>query len=224
MSKDYYKTLGISETSTQEEIKKVYRKLALQYHPDKNPGDKKAETKFKEISGAYYVLSDPKRRAEYDQMRKLGEMPAGGDYAGAQGFDFEELLKQFSGRQRSKSSSSQYSDFNDIFSDIFLGSGSGPKAFTQRRGPQGTTYQYYSSQPEVEAEPAKVDVYINLRISKEKAEKGGRIAFRTPEGKTLSVSIPPHTRNGQKLKLTRQGRLCPTCRHEGDIILQVALK
>ncbi len=215
MAKDYYKTLGISETSTQEEIKKVYRKLALQYHPDKNQGDKKTETKFKEISGAYYVLSDPKRRAEYDQMRKFGEMPTGGDYAGAQGFDFEELLKQFSGRRRSRSSGDQYSGFSDIFSEIFSGS---------RGSPQGTIYQYYSSAPEVEAESAKVDVYVNLRISKEKAEKGGRIAFRTPEGKTLSVSIPPHTRNGQKLKLTRQGRLCHTCRHEGDIILQVVLK
>ena len=215
MGKNYYATLGILETSTPEEIKKVYRKLALQHHPDKNPGDKKAEAKFKEISSAYYVLSDPKRRAEYDQMRRLGEAPRSGDYAGAQGFDFEELLKQFGGRKGSRSSGGQYSGFNDIFSDIFSGAS---------QGSQGKTYQYYSSEPEAEIEPAKVDVHVNLRISKEKAEKGGRIAFRTPEGKTLSVSIPPHTRNGQKLKLTRQGRLCPTCRHEGDIILQVALK
>jgi len=225
--KDYYETLGISETAKPEEIKKAYRKLALRYHPDKNPGNKSAETKFKEISGAYYVLSDPKRRTEYDQMRHLGGGSSTSDFAGAQGFDFEELLKQFSGRGRSQSAGGQYSGFSDIFQDLFSGSGS--KRFTQRRGPGGTVYQFYSSQPEEselgdEEELARVDVYVNLRISKEKAKKGGRVAFRTPEGKTISVAIPPNTHEGQKLKLTRQGRLCPTCRHEGDLILQVELK
>ena len=214
MKKDYYETLGIPETSTPEEIKKVYRKLAFKYHPDRNPGNKEAEAKFKEISGAYYVLSDPKRRTEYDQMRRLGG-PSVGDYAGAQGFDFEELLKQFSARRGSRSPTGRYSSFGDIFADLFSGSGGGPR---------GTIYQYYSSDPEAETEPARADVYVNLRISREKAEKGGRIKFRTPEGKILSVAIPPHTRDGQKLKLARQGRLCPTCRHEGDLILQIELK
>lgn len=212
--KDYYEILGVPETAAPEEIKKVYRKLALRYHPDKNPGNKGAEEKFKEISGAYYVLIDPKRRAEYDQMRRLGGSSPG-DFAGAQGFDFEELLKQFSGRGRSRSAGDPYSGFSDIFEDLF--SGSGPKGFRQSRGPGGTIYQY-------DEEPARVDVYVNLRISNEKAKKGGRVAFRTPEGKTISVAIPPNTREGQKLKLTRQGRLCPACRHEGDILLQVELK
>ena len=228
MKKDYYETLGISETSTPEEIKKVYRKLAFKYHPDKNPGNKEAEAKFKKISGAYYVLSDPRRRAEYDQMRRLGASSAG-DFAGAQGFDFEELLKQFSGRRRSGSPAGRYSVFGDIFEDLFSGSGSGPKVFTQSHGPHRSIYEYYSSEPGdlgsgIEERPAKVDVYVNLRISREKAEKGGRIKFRTPEGKTLSVAIPPHTRDGQKLKLVRQGRLCPACQHEGDLILQIELK
>lgn len=224
--KDYYEILGVPETAQLEEIKKVYRKLAFRYHPDKNPGNKGAEEKFKEISGAYYVLIDPKRRAEYDQMRRLGGSSTG-DFAGAQGFDFEELLKQFSGRRRSRSARDPYSGFSDIFEDLF--SGSGPKGFRQSRGPGGTIYQYDSFHPGdpgpgAEEEPARVDVYVNLRISHEKAKKGGRIAFRTPEGKTISVAIPPNTRKGQKLKLTRQGRLCPTCRHEGDIILQVEFK
>ena len=214
MKKDYYEILGISETSKPEEIKKVYRKLAFQYHPDRNPGDKKAEARFKEISGAYYVLSDPRRRAEYDQMRRMGEPPAG-DFAGAQGFDFEELLKQFSARRGSRSPTGRYSVFGDIFEDLFSDSGSRPRR---------TIYQYYSSDPEAEAEPVRADVYVNLRISREKAEKGGRVAFRTPEGKTLSVAIPPHTRDGQKLKLARQGHLCFTCKHEGDLILQIELK
>jgi len=66
MQRDYYKVMGISSTATEEDIKKTYRKLARQYHPDLNPGDKAAEERFKEIGEAYEVLSDPERRAEYD--------------------------------------------------------------------------------------------------------------------------------------------------------------
>ena len=214
--KDYYQTLGVAETSPPEEIKKIYRKLALQYHPDRNPGNKAAEAKFKEISGAYYVLSDPKRRAEYDRMRRFGG-PSTGDFAGAQGFDFEELLKQFRTGRGSRSERGRYSGFGDIFEDLFSGQGGGVSYKFYSPGPGG-------SGPETQEEQAKADVYVNLRISKEKAEKGGRVAFRTPEGKTLSVTIPPRTRDGQRLKLARQGRLCPACRHEGDLILQIEFK
>ena len=64
----YYELLGVSKTASEDEIKKSFRKLAMQFHPDRNPGDKKAEDKFKEISEAYAVLSDSKKRKEYDQM------------------------------------------------------------------------------------------------------------------------------------------------------------
>ncbi len=75
---DYYKLLGVSRNSDTNEIKKAYRKLAMQYHPDKNPGDKKAEDQFKEISEAYAVLSDPQKRRQYDQFGKAGMRGAGG--------------------------------------------------------------------------------------------------------------------------------------------------
>ncbi|HLD69310.1 MAG TPA: DnaJ domain-containing protein, partial [Candidatus Omnitrophota bacterium] len=81
--KDYYRALGVSENVTPEALKKAYRKLAVKYHPDKNPGDAAAEAKFKEISEAYYVLSDPKRKAQYDQLRRLGGGAGAGNYAGA---------------------------------------------------------------------------------------------------------------------------------------------
>src|SRR5947209_13414228 len=76
---DYYKTLGVGKNATDEEIKKAYRKLARQYHPDRNPGDKKAEERFKEISQAHDVLSDPEKRKAYDRGQSpLGAFAPGG--------------------------------------------------------------------------------------------------------------------------------------------------
>ncbi len=236
--KDYYQTLGVSEKASADEIKKNYRKLAVRYHPDKNPANvKEAESKFKEISEAYYVLSDPKRRQQYDQMRKLGGAYAG-NFAGAQGFDFEEFLKQFGARGGRGFSSAQtaqtqgrYASFDDIFSEIFGGfsSGAGSRQ-SYRRGPSRSrdpVYNYSNGEePDAEFESAaqEADVRVNLRVSKEKADKGGKVTFRTPEGKTLSVNIPSHTRPNQKLRLVRQGRLCGSCQHEGDLILQIKVE
>ncbi|MCS7229151.1 MAG: molecular chaperone DnaJ [Candidatus Kryptonium sp.] len=93
MMKDYYKILGVNENATLEEIKQAYKKLAMKYHPDRNPGDKQAEEKFKEINEAYSVLSDPEKRKQYDQLRKFG---AGfGDKGFSGGFNFEDLFANF---------------------------------------------------------------------------------------------------------------------------------
>ena len=103
--RDYYEVLGVEKTATADEIKKAYRKKAIQYHPDKNPGDKEAEEKFKEAAEAYSVLSDPDKRSRYDQFGHAG---LGGAAGGGGGF-------------------SGGFDMNDIFSmsgDIFGGGGS----------------------------------------------------------------------------------------------------
>lgn len=219
-SQDYYKILGVSEGASEDEIKKAYRKLAVKYHPDKNPGNKEAEAKFKDISAAYYVLSDSKRKAEYDQIRKFGGARAS-NFAGAQGFDFEDLLRQFGGGSGNRArGGTRYSAFNDIFEELFSQArGGGARGYYQQTSPGGNPYQYYTG--ETESPQVEADVVVNLRISKDKAEKGGEVTFRSPEGKTISVKIPPRTKPGQKLRLTRQGRLCPTCHHEGDLILQI---
>src|SRR5947209_19897723 len=98
---DYYKTLGVGKNATDEEIKKAYRKLARQYHPDRNPGDKKAEERFKEISQAHDVLSDPEKRKAYDRGQgPLGGFGAGGSDPSSFSGGFSDILSTLFGRGR----------------------------------------------------------------------------------------------------------------------------
>jgi molecular chaperone DnaJ len=103
--KDYYQVLGVSKSASQDEIKKAYRKLARKYHPDLNPGDKVSEQKFKELNDAYSILSDSKKRAEYDQFGSSPFGPGGPGYQQHRGFDSRESF--------------DFGGFGDIFSDLF---------------------------------------------------------------------------------------------------------
>ncbi len=113
---DYYEVLGVAKDASPEDLKKAYRKLALQYHPDRNPGDKSAEEKFKHISEAYEVLSDPQKRAQYDQFGHRAFGPGaggpGGFGGGFQGIDLEEALRTFMGA---------FGGGGSIFDDFFGG-------------------------------------------------------------------------------------------------------
>ena len=91
--KDYYEVLGLSRSANESEIKKAYRKLALQYHPDKNPGDAKAEEMFKEAAEAYEVLSDANKKSKYDQFGHAG-MNGGGGFSGG-GMNMDDIFSQF---------------------------------------------------------------------------------------------------------------------------------
>ncbi|MDD3302181.1 MAG: molecular chaperone DnaJ [Candidatus Gracilibacteria bacterium] len=96
-NKDYYNTLGVEKTATDDELKKAYRKLAMQYHPDRNGGDKEAETKFKEINEAYGVLSDPSKRKQYDTYGTVGNGFGGGSGGFGVDFDISDIFESFFG-------------------------------------------------------------------------------------------------------------------------------
>ncbi len=209
--KDYYKVLGVSEEASQSEIKKAYRKLALKYHPDKNPGDKKAEDKFKEISEAYYALGDEKRRKEYDNLRKMGAYT--GDFSSNQGFDFSDFFSHVRGNEGGFSSGSV---FGDIFGDLFSGTSSGQS---------GRAYYYSTGGTSMGAQQSvDTDVRANLPIPKNLAQKGGEAKFKLSTGKSITLKIPQGTKSGQKMRLKGQGEKCPCCSHKGDLIVTVQIK
>ena len=204
--------MGVSNGASVDEIKKSYRLLAKKYHPDANPNNKSAEEKFKEISEAYYVLSDTKKRGEYDAYKRSGFSSNRGASAsgwqGAQGFNFEEILRGFSARG-GPASGRHYSGSMRGFEDIFSGGGHG-----------------YGGDEEEEMPSAKVssDLTAALKISKTRAQKGGEVSFETSDGKKITVKIPAGIISGKKLRLARQGRECPTCDHPGDLILTIKVE
>lgn len=230
--KDYYKVLEVPESASEDVIKKSYRKLAFKYHPDKNPGNKTAEEKFKELSEAYYVLSDAKKRKEYDMFRK-GGFAGGGrgrqqQYSGAQGFDFDEFM----GAMRGGKSNFGGFDLNDLFGDLFSGgrgggqSGGGRTFYYQTSG--GRPQQNFDEDIEEQefGQPQKVDTDIHLtaKVTKEQAAKGAKIMIKAKDGKTISVTIPENVRDGQSLRVNRHGKVCPTCSHKGDLLVKIQIQ
>jgi len=216
--KNYYATMGVSEKASAGEIKKAYRRLAFKYHPDKNQKNSKAaEERFKGISEAYYVLGDEKRRAEYDSYREGFGRSQGGNFRGAQGFDFDEILKAFggsgraSGRRAGRPASGGF-----MFDDIF-------DAFQHMGGDGGhTEYIYGNRGPDASYAPAQesTDITATLAVPQHTAQKGGEVLFKH-DGKKITLKIKPATRSGEKLRIRGQGRMCSHCGHAGDLIIVI---
>lgn len=195
--KDFYSILNVSRSATPEEIKKAYRKLAMQYHPDKNPGDKKAEEKFKELSEAYEVLSDQKKREMYDQFGHAGTQGFGGRSGGpfGGGEDFGGFRSGGFGHQNHGGQGGD--PFQDIFGDVFgdiFGKGGGPGGPRARRPTKGTDLRYTLN---ISFEDSalgceKVISFVRQRGNKEEPAK-------------LSVNVPAGVKEGQRLKLAGEG-------------------
>ncbi len=207
--KDYYKILGIDKQASADDIKKAYRKLAKKYHPDKNPNDKSAEEKFKEVSEAYEVLKDPEKRKKYDTL--------GANWKHYQntGGTSEEWFRNFNQNQQGGSYqfSGNFNDlfggvggFSDFFESFFGGGGKSRSASGFTNIPQkGNDYE------------------ASLTISLEEAHRGVEKQF-TVDGRTLKVKITPGIEEGKKLRLRNQGGEGKASGEKGDLYLKIQIE
>jgi molecular chaperone DnaJ len=189
---DYYALLGVSRSATDEEIKKAYRKLAIQYHPDRNPDDKKSEDKFKEITEAYETLGDNKKREMYD---KFGHTQGGNPFGGGAGGPFGGGAGGGFGRTYSGNNAGgdPFQDiFGDVFSEVFGASKGGPRA--RQRNQKGADLRYTLSITLEEAAAGCEKVISFLRNTGNKEESA-----------KLAVTVPAGVKDNQKLKLTGEG-------------------
>ena len=210
MSEDLYAILGVGKNASKDEIKKAHRKLALKYHPDKNPGDDAARERFKRVQEAYDVLNDEEKRAAYDRygadfekIRSSGYQPG----AGGAGFDGLDLDQIFGGR-----GASFEGGFSDFFEQILgQGRGGGPRGGA-RRGPR-------------QAGPQRgANVRHELELPLETAVRGGKTEFYLSIGnrnEKLSVTIPPGVETGSKIRLREKGQPSPNGGPSGDLILLI---
>ena len=223
-TKDYYAILGVDKGASSEQIKSAYRSLALKYHPDRCPEEKKreCEEKFKEIAAAYYVLGDAKRKKEYDDYKKGAyEFRSGqgsGDFASQTGFDFEDLMKHFhdigARGTHQQRGFNRYFSFDDL-SDIFEG-------ISSRQGDQtGGAYKVYNFTDTGGQQKYDTDTYADIKIPRNLALNGGEVKIKLSDTRTITLKINPGTRNGQKLRLKGMGKVCPSCDHKGDLIVSV---
>jgi curved DNA-binding protein len=224
-AKDYYKILGVDRNATPEEMKKQYRKLAMQCHPDRNKEDKQAEEKFKDINEAYAVLSDPEKKKQYDTFGSTRFHQRFSQEDIFQGFDIGDILKDFGftnddifgslfgrgrrgskragGRQRSPFGAGQGFDFQDIFG---------------RAGQQG-----FGAHPPAKGPDLTTDILITL----EEAARGDTKSITLSAGgtrQTLNVKIPAGVSDGKKLRLAGKGEPGPSGTPPGDLYLVIRVR
>ncbi len=195
--KDYYKVLGVDRSASSDEIKRIYRKLALKYHPDKNPGDSQAEEHFKEINEAYEVLGDSTKRAKYDQ---LGSSYRSWERTGSQpgSFDWSEWMQGGQGGGVRV----DIGGFSDFFSAIFSG--------------MSAQQQGYRTQSRRLGRDIKQPVTITLSEA-----NTGTTRVLTINGKKIEVTIPPGSRTGTKVRVSGLGEA--GAQKTGDLFLVITI-
>jgi curved DNA-binding protein len=214
--KDYYKILGIDKKASEEEIKKVYRKLAMKYHPDRNKGDKKAEERFKEISEAYAVLSDKEKRQQYDTVGSAGFQQRYSQEDIFRGFDFSNLFREFG--------------FGGGFENVF-GQGTGRsrggpyRTYTFNRGGPSHDYgdpfgQYTGAGMAQRGSDQLYELAISLREAAFGAEK--QLSFPKEKGpEKVNVKIPAGITSGKKLRIPGRGEPGLGGGQAGDLFIQI---
>ncbi|RMG66854.1 MAG: J domain-containing protein [Calditrichaeota bacterium] len=208
--KDYCKILGVSETASQDEIKRAYRELAKKYHPDAVGGDKAKEERFKEISEAYSVLSDPAKRKEYDTMRR-------NPFAGQQGgYDFQGAPGGF----RVHFESADLGDLSDLFGD-FVGRGSRTGESFSRFFDLGDLFGNARQKTRTRRATTGADVEAQITIPFELAVNGGETVISTGTGKRIKIKIPPGTEDGKRIRIRGQGQPSPNGGPAGDLFVVI---
>ena len=220
-SKDYYKILGVPRSTSDEDIKKAYRKLAMQYHPDRNPGKEEwANEKFKEINEAYAVLGNQEKRSQYDRFGTVGDV---GDIFGnrATQSTFEDVMHDYNGAGLG------YDFLDGIFGDFLHGRNFTFRQYGRSRGgpgrvefnvPNGSHLDGIFSQAQ---RPPSRNVNYEITITSEQAARGMEKDLKR-KGKKLRVKIPAGITNGGKVRL-RNARQT-TDGQPGDIIINITIK
>lgn len=213
MMRDPYQVLGVSRTASEAEIKKAYRRLAKAHHPDQNQGDSKAASRFSEVNQAYEIVGDQTKRAQFDRgeidgdgkprFAGMGAGPGGGRQ-NANHFEFEFGPGGPAGRGGRRGGPGF--DPSELFADLFgsMRGGGGAAGFYPQNAPKGN------------------DAALKLRISLAEAVLGGKKRIEVPSGKSLDVTIPPGTVEGQTIRLKGQGFATPHGEN-GDLLLTLSI-
>lgn len=207
--RDYYEILGVAKGSSQDEIKKAYRKVAMQYHPDRNPGDKSAEEKFKEAAEAYEILSDADKRSQYDRFGHAGVSGNGRGGHGPGHMNMDDIFSQFG---------DIFGD--DIFGSFFGGGGARTRGGQRARGVRGSTLRIklklnFEEIAKGVTKSIKVKKYIPCgTCSGSGAKDKGSVQTCSSCGGSGQVRKVTNTFLGQMQTVTT----CPTCNGEGSVI------
>lgn len=212
LEKDFYKVLGVDKSVSAADLKKAYRKLARQFHPDSNAGDAKAEARFKEISEAYSVLSDEEQRREYDQIRSLGSGARFTSGGPGQGSGFEDVFGGMFGQgvpggARGTRSGARGGGFEDLLGGLFPGGGGFGQTSGGFRGFGGPT-------------PGR-DVTASATVDFVSATRGDTLELSGAGGRMINVRIPAGVTDGQTLKLRGKGEPSSDGGGAGDLLLTV---